>query len=131
MIPTKGVCCDAAHSMKNKKTEYKAVDLETGEVLFYKDLGNQTTNIGEFLGLIESVKWVLANKKEKTDIYCDSNTAISWFSGRYTSSNKQNDDLFKAEIFLQAMASKIAEMVEVKKWDSQMWGENPADFGNK
>lgn len=131
IIPTTGICCDAAHSMKNGVTEYQAIDLETGSILFYKNIGNQTTNIGEFLGLIESIKWVIKNCSKKQTIYCDSQTAISWFEGKYTSSNKHNDDLFKAVVFLQAMDSRIKELVEVKKWDTIIWGENPADFGNK
>lgn len=46
--PKEGIAVDAAHSMKNGVTEYQAIDLKTGERLFYKNLGNQTTNIGEF-----------------------------------------------------------------------------------
>ena len=42
----KGIAVDAAHSMKNRKTEYQGIDLETGKYLFYCDMGNQTINIG-------------------------------------------------------------------------------------
>lgn len=131
MIPLEGICTDAAHSMKNEITEYRGVDLETGEELFYRNIGNQTTNIGEFLGLIDGVKYILAHRKTKTKLYCDSKTAIAWFNGRYTSSNKSNNELLKAEVFLKAMQKRIEKMVEVIHWESDRWGEIPADFGNK
>ena len=53
--PKVGIATDAAHSMKNGVTEYQAIDLSTGERLFYQNLGNQTTNIGEFLGLMAAM----------------------------------------------------------------------------
>ena len=43
--PTEGIATDAAHSMKNGKTEYQAINLATRERIFYRNLGNQTTNI--------------------------------------------------------------------------------------
>lgn len=50
--PVEGIATDAAHSMKNGKTEYQGINLATKEQIFYKDLGNQTTNIGEFLAVV-------------------------------------------------------------------------------
>ena len=131
MIPTSGICSDAAHSEKNKVTEYRVVDIETGKELSYANLGYQTTNIGEFLGLVAAIKIVVFDIKKKTTIYCDSKTAISWYKNKYTSSNKSNSDLMKASAFLLAMEDKISSMVDVVHWDSKLWGEIPADFGNK
>lgn len=51
-----GIAVDAAHSTKNRKTEFQGVDLKNGKTLFYCDLGNQTINIGEFLAIVEAVK---------------------------------------------------------------------------
>ena len=48
--PTTGICTDGAHSIKHGITQYRGVDLITGKELFYRELGNQTVNIGEFLG---------------------------------------------------------------------------------
>ena len=53
--PTEGIAVDAAHSTKNLVTEFQGIDLATGEQIFYKNLGNQTVNIGEFLGVVEAV----------------------------------------------------------------------------
>ena len=125
-----GIAVDAAHSTKNRKTEYRGVDLRTGKTLFYSDLGNQTINIGEFLAIVEAVKFIINNNFEPKVIFSDSMTAISWFKNKRTASGKRNAKLMKAEIYLRAMAYWIDE-IEVIKWDNRQWGEIPADFGNK
>lgn len=127
---TEGIATDAAHSMKNGKTEYQAVDLATRERLFYKDLGNQTTNIGEFLAVVEAVKYIIENDFQPRRIYTDSTTAIAWFEAKKTSSTKPCRDLQRAEMFLRALSADI-ESIEVIHWDNKKWGETPADFGNK
>ena len=38
--------------------------------------------------------------------------------------------LQKAEIFLKVMEARIKD-IEVLHWDNRLWGEIPADFGNK
>lgn len=128
--PTCGIAVDAAHSQKNKVTEYQAIDISTGERLFYKNIGNKTVNIGEFLGVIDSIKYIIEHNFEPKIIYSDSITAITWFNNKITSSAKRCKDLQKAEIFLKALFDK-ADDIEVKHWNNKVWGETPADFGNK
>lgn len=125
-----GIAVDAAHSTKNRKTEFRGVDLKTGKTIFYSDLGNQTINIGEFLAIVEAVKYIIENDFQPKVIFSDSNTAISWFKNKRTASGKRNAKLMKAEIYLRAFAYWIDE-IEVIKWDNRQWGEIPADFGNK
>lgn len=128
--PTKGIAVDAAHSTKRLETEYQAIDLATGEQIFYKNLGNQTVNIGEFLGVVEAVKYIIENDFQPRVVYTDSTTAISWFRSKRTASNKKCKDLHKAEIFLRVMAADV-DTIEVVHWNNQKWGETPADFGRK
>lgn len=125
-----GVAVDAAHSMKNRKTEFQGIDLRTGKTLFYQDLGNQTINIGEFLAVVEGCKFIIENNYEPKRIFSDSTTAIAWFKNRKTASGKRNKLLMKAEIYLRAMAYWI-DQIEVVKWNNDAWGEIPADFGRK
>ena len=129
-IPFEGIATDAAHSMKNKMTEYQGIDIKTGKRLFYKSLGNKTVNIGEFLAVIEAAKYIIENDFQPRIIYTDSVTAITWFNNKRTASKKKCKDLQKAEIFLRALYWDI-ETIEVKHWDNKAWGETPADFGNK
>lgn len=130
MRPSSGIATDAAHSVKRGVTEYQGINLETGERLFYQDLGNQTVNIGEFLAVVEAVKYIIENDFQPRIIYTDSMTAISWFNNKRTASNKKNKDLQKAEIFLRVFAADV-DTIEVVHWNNRVWGETPADFGNK
>ena len=63
-------------------------------------------------------------------IYSDSTTAITWFKEKYTASKKRNKHLQKAEIYLKVCAIYV-DNIEVIHWNTQEWGENVADFGNK
>lgn len=128
--PTEGVATDAAHSMKNGKTEYQAINLATRERIFYRNLGNQTTNIGEFLAVVEAVKYIIENDFQPRVIFTDSMTAIAWFKAKKTSSTKPNKDLQRAEMFLRALSADV-DTIEVIHWDNKRWGETPADFGRK
>lgn len=128
--PKTGIATDAAHSTKRLVTEYQGVDIETGERLFYKNLGNQTVNIGEFLAVVDAAKHIIENNFQPRTIFTDSITAITWFQNKNTASKKRNRELQKAEIFLKAFASDI-DTIEVLHWDNKSWGEIPADFGNK
>lgn len=127
---TQGIAVDAAHSVKEKRTEIQGIDLKTGKVVFYKDLGNQTINIGEFLAIVEAVKYIIENKYKPMVVFSDSNTAIAWYKNKRTASGKRNKLLQKAEAYLR-IAAFWTDNVEIIKWDNKLWGETPADFGNK
>ena len=115
--PQQGIATDAAHSTKRRVTEYQGINLTTGERIFYKDLGEQTVNIGEFLAVIEAVKYIIENDFSPRVVYTDSMTAISWFANKHTASKKKNKELQKAEIFLKAFAADV-DSIEVKHWNT-------------
>ena len=60
----------------------------------------------------------------------DSITAITWYRNKQTASSRRCPALQKAEIFLKVMEARIKD-IEVLHWDNRLWGEIPADFGNK
>lgn len=128
--PTEGIATDAAHSMKNELTEFQGVNLATGERIFYRNLGKQTVNIGEFLAVVEAAKFIIENDFTPRIIYTDSMTALTWFKNKATASVKRNRELQKAEIFLKALSADV-DSVEVRHWNNREWGETPADFGRK
>jgi len=130
MRPKHGIATDEAHSMKRGVTRYRAVDLATGRLLFDRNIGNQTINIGEFLGVVEAAKYIIEHHFSPAIIYTDSLTAQTWFNEKRTASRKKNPAVKKAEIFLKAMASEI-DKIQVLHWDNALWGETPADFGEK
>lgn len=128
--PTSGIATDGAHSTKNRLTRYRAVDIATGRELFREHIGNQTINIGEFLGVVDAIKYIIAHNYSPPIIYTDSITAIAWFKAKRTASKKSNRALAKAEVFLKAYAT-VVDKIEVRHWDNREWSETPADFGEK
>ncbi len=56
--PTFGIATDGAHSTSERLTRFRAVDLSSGRELFSKSIGNWTNNTGEFLGIVEAVKYI-------------------------------------------------------------------------
>ncbi len=128
--PVEGIAVDASHSMKNGITQYRGIDLRTGEEIFHENLGNKTVNIGEFLGVVEAVKYIIEHDYTPRVVYTDSQTAISWFKTMAAASKRKSPAVFKAEVFLQAMSAEV-ETIEVVHWDKSAWGETPADFGLK
>ena len=57
--PIVGIATDGAHSTKERLARYRAVDLSSGLELFNHSIGNKTNNIGEFLAIVEAVKYIL------------------------------------------------------------------------
>ena len=128
--PVVGIATVGAHSAKERLTRFRAVDLSSGKELFSKAIGNWTNNIGEFLGIVEAVRYVMEHPESPRTIYSDSITAITWYCNKQTASSRRCPALQKAEIFLKVMEARIKD-IEVLHWDNRLWGEIPADFGNK
>jgi len=130
------VCVDAACKGSPGKMEYRGVNTETGEEIFragpYID---GTNNVGEFLAIVHALTWQ-AKHNMHVPIYSDSENAIVWVNTgqcktklRHTA---KNSVLFA---ILQSAENWLAEneLPEDKliKWATDLWGENPADFGRK
>lgn len=128
--PVSGIATDGAHSAKERLTRFRAVDLFSGKELLCESVGNWTNNVGEFLGIIAAVKYILEHPEAPRIIYSDSITAVTWYQNRRTASSRHCPALLKAEIFLKAMEERIKD-IRVEHWDNRLWGEIPADFGNK
>ena len=128
--PTEGIAPDGAHSSKHGLTRYRGIDLKTGIVIFQEDLGNQTVNVGEFLGVVAAAKYIIEHNYTPRIIYTDSITAITWFRNKKTASKKKSPALYKAEVFLRFFSVEV-DTITVQYWDNRGWGETPADFGNK
>lgn len=128
--PQEGITCDCAHSMKRGITEYQAHDLATGERLFYVNLGDMTVNIGEFLAVVDSIKYIIEHDFPEKIIYTDSMTALAWVRNMKTASKKPCKELEKAEIFLKVNKYWV-DQIQIIHWKTREWGEIPSDFGNK
>lgn len=144
--PTAGIAVDASTRGNPGPSEYKGVDISTGELLFHVKIGVATNNITEFIALSHAVLYAV-KQNIQTDIYTDSVTAISWLRKKTANSNLQAgrntqialDYLTRIEKSLKDLdISKsgadellINARVYVLKWYTSEWGEIPADFGIK
>ena len=130
------IAVDAACSRNPGPVEYRGVDITTGTQLFHVGpLAGGTNNMGEFLALVHALAWLEQIKRPDITIYSDSRTAMAWVRNRHartsitpTKANEQIRQLVqRAETWLQTHtpANRIV------KWETEKWGEIPADFGRK
>lgn len=129
------ICVDAACSGNPGIMEYRCVFTKTKEVVFaspqYEDA---TNNIGEFLAIVHALAYCKKRDSE-IDIYTDSATAISWVKKKKANTKlehtNKNDIIFdliqRAENWLHTNEYKN----QILKWDTEKWGEIPADYGRK
>ena len=130
------ICVDAACSGAPGKLEYRGVYTETAEEIFrFGPFPDGTNNVGEFLAIVHALTW-LAKQEKHLPIYSDSENGISWvYTGQCRTKLKhtaQNAPLF---VMIRSAENWLAENEldddAVLKWDTGLWGENPADFGRK
>lgn len=135
MKPTKGITVDGSSRGNPGPSNYRAVDIETGNELFNINIGISTNNIAEFCGLVHAIDFALKNGY--TTVYSDSVTAIAWVRNKKHNSKLQASSLTqksieimnRAEAHLHTFPNNFFSMID--KWDTKQWGENPADFGLK
>ena len=115
--------------------EYRGVYVKTGEEIFRQGpFEDGTNNVGEFLALVHGLA-LLKQRNLDMPLYSDSKTAISWVKKRKAATKLErtarNAPIFelieRAEKWLQTNSFKT----EILKWETEAWGEIPADFGRK
>lgn len=129
------VCVDAACNMTTGVMEYRGVDTATGALLFHMGpFEDSTNNIGEFLAVVHALS-LLQRTQSTLPIYTDSRTALSWVRNKHAKTTVQrtvaNAQVFalidRAELWLKTHSYPN----KVLKWETDDWGEIPADFGRK
>ena len=126
---------DAACSGNPGPMEYQAIDLQTGAQVFHFGPMQGTNNIGEFLAIVHALALCAKTGQTQLPIYSDSRNAIAWVKQRHcrtklapTAANAPIFDLIRrAEAWLHAHTYTNP----ILKWETEAWGENPADFGRK
>lgn len=127
---------DAACSGVPGPMEYRAVDLSSGIVLFHQGpYPDGTNNIGEFLALVHALALLKKSGDPGTTVYTDSRTALAWLrSGKAKTTLKRsaaNAPLFQLLIRAEQWLKENRGPYPVRKWETDKWGEIPADFGRK
>jgi ribonuclease HI len=129
------ISVDAACAGNPGKLEYQGVETGTKRVLFSMGPFPQgTVNIGEFLAIVHGLAF-LKKHNSLLPIYSDSKTAISWVKNKAIKTNlernKKTEELFiLAERAVQWLKDNPYSN-KILKWETEFWGENPADYGRK
>ena len=135
-VPPGSIAVDAACSGNPGDLEYRGVDAHTKTELFQVGpLDQGTNNVGEFLAIVHALALLKKKNDASTAIYSDSKIAINWIKLKhpntklkFTYKNKTLEDLLlRAVQWLKNNSYKNP----IHKWETENWGENPADFGRK
>lgn len=126
---------DAACSGNPGLMEYQGVHTTTRQQVFHQKFALGTNNIGEFLAIVHALAMFQKKGDQKTPIYTDSRTALAWVRNKKCKSNLERDNrtenlwqiVERAENWLKT--NKFSN--PILKWETEEWGEIPADFGRK
>ncbi|MCS7076758.1 MAG: ribonuclease H family protein [Bacteroidia bacterium] len=129
------ICVDVACSGNSGVMEYRGVEPYTRAELFRKKFFVGTNNIGEFLAIVHGLILIQKHSLPFDTIYSDSKVAIQWVEKKavHTKLPRRAD----TELLWQAVECAVNWLHQntyftvVKKWETEKWGENPADFGRK
>ncbi len=130
------ISVDGATSGNPGPSEYRGVNTLTHEILFSFGPIYATNNIVEFLAIVHAMAY-LEQRGVRMPIYSDSKVAIGWVQKgkcktllpRTTETEKTLDLVARAEQWLRQHAP--TQRPPLLKWDTNAWGEIPADYGRK
>lgn len=136
VLQSNAIAADAACSGNPGPMEYRGVYIPTGQELFHFGPVRGTNNIGEFLAIVHAMA-LIEREGWQMDVYSDSRNAIKWVTeGTCKTRMAVTDDtrplfalIARAEAWLSSHPK--ATRPRLVKWDTDHWGEIPADFGRK
>ena len=125
---------DAACSGNPGVMEYQGIYIPTRTQVFHYKAPKGTNNIGEFLAIVHGLSYMKKHRLNQI-IYSDSVNAMSWVRQKVCKSKLPEDEstaelwdyVHRAENWLRSNTYTT----EIRKWDTDHWGEIPADFGRK
>ena len=129
------IAVDAACSGNPGKMEYRGVYLKTGKEIFHYGPVWGTNNIGEFLAIVHGLALLKQKGLDTMPIYSDSVNAQLWVSRKKCKTTLERNE--KTEALHQLIARAETWLKNnpyrnpILKWQTDEWGEIPADFGRK
>ena len=126
---------DAACSGNPGLLEYRGVYLKTGKQIFHQGpFEHGTNNVGEFLAIVHALA-LLKQKQSSIPIYSDSRNAIKWIKEKKCKTKllrkPENVSLFHMIERAEKWLNENTFVTRIIKWETDKWGEIPADFGRK
>lgn len=133
-VDAQAIAVDAACSGNPGQMEYRGVYLKTGEEIFHYGPVFGTNNIGEFLAIVHGLA-LLQQRGYTIPIYSDSVNAMLWVKRKQCRTTLPLNDktqalhehIRRAEAWLRTHSYTN----DLRKWETEKWGEIPADFGRK
>ena len=134
MEANQALCVDAACSGNPGPMEYRGVLIPSREQIFHFGPVLGTNNIGEFLAIVHALA-LLKQRGAVMPVYSDSRTAQIWVQKRKCKTtlkrNEQTEPLFAIIARAERWLQNNTWTNPILKWDTENWGEIPADFGRK
>ena len=125
---------DAACSGNPGKMEDQGVYVANGQQIFHFGPVFGTNNIGEFLAIVHALAYMKKNNINMP-VYSDSRNAMSWVKQKKCRTklerNAKTEPLFQLIERAEKWLHDNTLSVPIIKWDKNLWGETPADFGRK
>lgn len=133
-VNSEALAVDAACSGNPGPMEYRAVYLRTGQEIFHFGPVYGTNNIGEFLAIVHALA-LLKQKQLHMVIYTDSRNAMSWVKQKRCKTKLERtprtEELFNMIERAENWLKTNSFTTPIYKWETNQWGEVPADFGRK
>ncbi|MES2795389.1 MAG: ribonuclease H family protein [Bacteroidota bacterium] len=132
---TESIAVDAACSGNPGVLEYQGVETISKKLIFKMGpFPEGTVNLGEFLALVHGIA-LLKKHDSNLPIYSDSITAIAWVRNKKIKTNLErnalNKELFELVDRAIVWLNSNTYSNKILKWETEYWGENPADYGRK
>ena len=129
------IIVDAAWNTASGDMEYQGIYYATGKRIFLQGpFRDGTNNIGEFLAIVHALAYLQKNASD-LPIYSDSRTAISWVKKKHANTKlaltPRNKPVFEMLQRAERWLASNTYPNKILKWETEYWGENPADFGRK
>ena len=128
------IAVDAACSGNPGVMEYQGVFVASGSRLFHFSAPLGTNNIGEFLAIVHGLAYLKRNNLTMP-LYSDSVNAINWVRAKQCRTKlaltPETQQLYDIIHRAEAWLHNNQYATEIRKWDTEHWGEIPADYGRK
>lgn len=125
---------DAACSGNPGQMEYRGVHVASRQQVFHYGPVYGTNNIGEFLAIVHGLA-LLKQKGLNMPIYSDSRNAISWVKQKKCKTKlprePRTETLFQLIERAEKWLHENSYTTPILKWETDRWGEVPADFERK
>lgn len=129
------IAVDAACSGNPGAMEYRGVYLANGREIFHFGPIHGTNNIGEFLAIVHGLAILKQKGLDSMPIYSDSVNAQLWVRKHQCKTTLvRNDKTEKLHQMIERAEGWLKSNTysnPIIKWQTDKWGEIPADFGRK